>query len=132
MAELSQLCTLSNTQEAIVAHLDKAFGQDMLQEAMDELLGGQGTGARLARIRSAVAERDLIVLHFQEAAVADGDPKDVRGQIFEGRLAIANGLAMDDPVLFPDRGGNAFKEIGLAQGVPKARAKDAGQSLDRY
>jgi hypothetical protein len=45
LAELSQLCTLSDAQEAIVAHLDKAFGQDMLQEAMDELFSGQGTGA---------------------------------------------------------------------------------------
>jgi hypothetical protein len=39
LAERGQLRALRDAQEAVVAHLDKAFGQDMLQEAMDELFG---------------------------------------------------------------------------------------------
>jgi hypothetical protein len=79
LAEQGQLCSLSDAQAAIVAHLDKAFGQDMMQEAMEELFGGQSTGTCLARIRGTVAKGDLINLHFDEAAVADSDPKDIGG-----------------------------------------------------
>jgi hypothetical protein len=37
LPERHQRGALRDAQEAIVAHLDEAFGQHMLQEAMDEL-----------------------------------------------------------------------------------------------
>ena len=62
LPEGRQLRALPGTQEAIVAHLDKAFGQDRLQEAMDELLHRQGAEFGLAGPRGAIAKGDLLVL----------------------------------------------------------------------
>jgi hypothetical protein len=59
-------------EKAIVADFDKAPGQDALEEAADELLGGQGTGFELAGVGGAVAEGRLAIGQFQDAVVADG------------------------------------------------------------
>jgi len=40
-AQRFEFFTMGRTKEAIVTHLDKALGQDMLQETVDEFLGGQ-------------------------------------------------------------------------------------------
>jgi hypothetical protein len=37
-------------EEAEVAHLDEAFGQDVLEEAVDELIGGEGAELDLASV----------------------------------------------------------------------------------
>jgi len=74
----------AGAEEAIVAHLDEAPGQDVLEEAADELLGRQGAGSERAGVGGAVAEGDPVMLDFQDAPVADGDAEDVGGEILEG------------------------------------------------
>jgi hypothetical protein len=91
---------MGRTEEAIIAHLDKAFGQDMLKEAVDEFLDGQGAELGLAGV-GLVTEGDLVVLDLDDAAIAESDTKDVRGEVLEGDAALADGLAVDDPLLFP-------------------------------
>ena len=88
------------TEKAIIAHLDKALGQDVLQETVDEFLGGQRAELGLAGV-GFVAEGDLVVLDLDDAAIAEGDAKDVGGEILERGAAIADRLAMHDPLLLP-------------------------------
>jgi hypothetical protein len=53
---------MPGTQETIVADLDKALGQDVLQEAMDELLHGQGAEFGLAGAGRVIAKGNVVVL----------------------------------------------------------------------
>jgi hypothetical protein len=119
------------TEEAIIAHLDKARGQDMLhaKRAVDEFLGGQRAELGLTRV-GFVTKRDLVVLHLDDAVVAEGDAKDVGGEILESRATIADGLAVNDPVLLPHSCGDVGKTVGLAQGITDIGVKELGQRLD--
>lgn len=75
---------------------------------MDEAFHRSGAGLELACIRSAILKSDLgspqgtVIGELHQSAVADGDTEDVRGQVLEGRLSIADRLAMDDPILLPN------------------------------
>lgn len=122
--------TLTGAKEAVVADFLKAFGQDVLQETTDELLGGEGAAFPMAGGPVAIAEGDLTVLKFKDAAVGKGNPEDIGGQILEGGLTRANRLAVNDPLLPPDLGGNLLDQPGLGQGGAELAPKQAGQGLD--
>jgi hypothetical protein len=62
LADRGQLDAVPGTQETIVANLDEALGQDVLQEAMDELLHRQGTEFGLAGAGCVITKGDLVVL----------------------------------------------------------------------
>jgi len=47
-------------EEAEVTYLDEAPGEDMLEETVDELFGGEGAESGLSAIGSAITESDLI------------------------------------------------------------------------
>ena len=57
-----------------------------------------------------VAKGDLVVFEFDQAAVADGDPEDVRSQILEGSAAVADRFAVDHPNLLPNGSGDGVDE----------------------
>ena len=80
---------------------------------MDELIGGEGAELVQASIGRAIAKGDLVVFELDQAAVADGNPEDVRSEIFEGCVSIANWFAMDDPILLPDNGRDIIGEVGF-------------------
>ena len=122
--------TLAGGEEAVVANFLEALGQEVLQEAADELLGGEGAGLPVAGGAVAVAKGDLTLVQFEDTVVGEGHPEDVRGQIVEGGLTGANRLAMDDPVLPPGRGWGLVKQLGLAQSGPELGSKEAGQGFD--
>ena len=48
-----------------------------------------------------ITKGDLAVFKFEDAIVAEGHPKQIRGQIFEPGLSAAGRLRVDDPVLLP-------------------------------
>ena len=121
---------MCRAEEAIVAHLDKALGQDVLKETMDEFLGGQRAEPGLTRV-GCVAEGDLVILHVHDAAIAEGDAKDVGREILEGDAAIADGLAMHHPVLLPHFRRNVCKAIRLAQGIAELGTKKFGERFAR-
>ena len=52
---------MGRTEETIVTHLDKALGQDVLKETVDEFLGRQRAELGLAGV-GVVAEGDLVIL----------------------------------------------------------------------
>ena len=100
---LSQPMTLARAEETVVADLLKTFGQDVLQEATDELLGGQATCFAVAAGAVAVAKGDLAVLEFEDTVVGESDAEDIRGQVLQSGLTRADRLTMDDPLLPPGR-----------------------------
>jgi hypothetical protein len=74
-------------EQAIVTDFDEAFGQNVLKEAADELFGRDGRVSGLIRGRILVGKSDLAILEGEDAVIADGDAKDVRGEVFESSLA---------------------------------------------
>ena len=120
---------MGRAKEAIIAHLDKALGQDVLQKAVNESLSGQRTELGLAGV-GFVTEGDLIILHPDDAAVAEGDTKDVGGEILERGAAIADGLAVNDPVLLPHLCRDVRQALGLAQGIAELGPNELGERLD--
>ena len=87
---LEQLA-IAVAEEAVIPDLDKALGQNMLQETPDELFGGDGTVPSCPGLRVLVAKGDLIVFHSQDAIVTDGHPKDIGSQILQGSYSAAYG-----------------------------------------
>jgi hypothetical protein len=102
----------------------------MLEEAMDELFGGEGAELELSSIGRAVAKGDLVVFELDQAAVADGNPEDVRSQVLEGSASIANRFAVDDPLLLPDGGGDIVGEAEFLEGVKEFGLEDPGEGFD--
>jgi hypothetical protein len=117
LANDGQLLPATRTQEAVVAHLHKASGQNLLQKAVDEFLGRQGAEGEFPCVRSTIAKGHLPVGQLEDALVADRHPKDVGSQILQGRPTIANRLAVDNPGLLPGRFWNGGEQRCLAQGV---------------
>ncbi len=130
-SEGSQEQALGGAEETEIADLDEAPGQDVLEEAVDELIGGEGAELDLAGSGRAVAKGDLVVFEFDQAAVADGDPEDVRSQILEGSAAIADRFAVDHPLLLPDSSRDIVGEAGFLEGVMEFGPEDFGEGFDR-
>jgi hypothetical protein len=101
----------------------------VLQEAVDELFGGEGAELGLSGIGGAITESDLIVLQIDQAAVADGDAEDVRGQVLHCGAAIADWFAVDNPLLFPNVRGDGVSEGGLVEGVEELGSEDLGEGF---
>ena len=76
--------TMGRAEQAVVTELDEARREDVLEEATDELLGGDGATFELVSGRLFVRESDLAIMEMAEAVVAEGHAKDVRGEILEG------------------------------------------------
>jgi hypothetical protein len=91
-------------QQAVVADAVEAQGQDVDEEAADELAWRQGHGlVPLAPLGSVVLslEGDTPVVEPDQAAVGDGDAVGVAGQVGEHRLGSGEGtLGVDYPLDF--------------------------------
>ncbi len=92
---------MSGAQQAVVTDLDEAVGEHVLEEATDELCGGDGAMLELISGRLFVRESDLALMQLAEAVVTDSDAKDVRGEIFESLLAGAHRFGVDHPIIDP-------------------------------
>jgi hypothetical protein len=129
-SEGGQEQALRGAEETEIADLHKASGQDMLEKAMDELFGGESAEGGLAGSGRAVTKGDLVVFEFDQAAIADGDPEDVGSQVFKGSTATANRFAVNDPILFPDFGGDGIGKAGSLKGVMEFGPEDFGEGFD--
>ena len=78
---------MSRAKQAVVTDFDEARGKDVLEEAADELLGGDGGVLEMVSGRFFVGESDLAIMEIAEAVVTEGHAKDVRGEILEGLKA---------------------------------------------
>ena len=88
-------------EESEVPDADKATGQDVKQEAAQELMGGNGHDLLLAAVGIVPpTEGDAIVFEGHEAMVGDGDAVGVAGQVVENVFGAAEGrLGVDHPIL---------------------------------
>ena len=107
----------------------EASGQHVEEKAPDELVRREPHRLPAVRTVDAVvfpAEGDAGVVGRDEAAVRDGDPVGVAGQIGEHCFGPANGaLAVDDPLDAPQRGEEAL-ERGLV-GEPGVRVEEVNR-----
>jgi len=62
--------------------------------------------------------------------VAEGYAEDIGGEIFESRLAAADGLTIHDPILVPDLRWQLEVEGSFLEGVTELGAEDLAQSLN--
>src|SRR5206468_3331762 len=89
-------------EQAVVADAVEAAGQDVDEEATDELVAGQRHDLHALASLGAVVlppEDDTVVVAGDEAAVGDGDAMGVAAEIGEHRLRPGEGsLGIDDPL----------------------------------
>ena len=95
-----------------MADANQAAGQDVQQEAAQELMCGNGHDLLLAAVSIvSPTEGDAIVFEGHEPMVGDGDAMGIAGQVVENVFGAAERwLGVDDPVLLtqlPEETGNA-------------------------
>ena len=88
-------------QEPERADADKAAGQDVEQEAAQELLRTERHHSLLITVGIILpTESNLVMLESHEAVVGDGHAMGVAGEIAEHMMGTAEGrFGVDDPVL---------------------------------
>jgi hypothetical protein len=74
-AQPRQAATIAHTEQAVLPHLDQALWQDMLQEAVQELLGRQRAVCRLAALADCIAKCHLVIGHAHNPIVTQRHPK---------------------------------------------------------
>jgi len=101
------------TEEAVIADLGTARRQDVKQEATKELDPGQGEAAHLLAAIVTKAEGHLMRIDALEAAVAQGDAKEIASQVGQDLLAPTGVLAVNHPVFLPDVGGDGGQQVDM-------------------
>ena len=89
-------------QKADVPALHKAIGQAMLEDPAEKRHGVEVASAWACTAGLTGGDGDGAVLEAHDAAVGDSYFKDIRGEVFAGRLAVGIGLAVDVPGESPD------------------------------
>lgn len=117
-------------EKAEVAHLDKAPGQDVLEEAVDEFPDRQSERLECIIFGILVLEGDLTVLDGKDASDRDGHPEDVRGKILESSFSRTDWLHMANPILGPNGVRYEFEQIGLFEGFPEISSDQPCQGSD--
>jgi hypothetical protein len=115
-AKSKRLTAIAVGEQTEVADLDKAGGQNVKQEATDELNRIKAHDLD-AVVVSGVApfKTNLSVVQVQEPAIGDGDTMGVAGQVLEHMLGTAEGwLGIDDPFLVAQRGEHCVEWPGFA------------------
>jgi len=128
--ELLELGPLLRTEEAVVAQLGEAVGQDMLQEAADELRGRQGGDHLSFGVPVLISKSDLGRVKFEDAIVAEGHPKDIRSQILEHGLSAAGWFTVHDPVLLPGLRRHLAVEGSFLEGITELGAEDLAERFN--
>lgn len=92
-------------QEAKVANAHESIGQDVQEEATDELFSSEGDGLQsVALFAIAVGEGDLTGLGREKTVIRDRDPVGIASQVIEDFFRRSEGLfSIDVPVLFVER-----------------------------
>jgi len=100
-----------------VADSDQALGQNVDQEAAQELICGDRHDLLLAATRIVFpAKRDSIILKRHQPMVGDGDAVRIAGEIVQNMLGTAEGwLGIDDPVLVEELSEKLAKAAWLSK-----------------
>ena len=101
VAHLFEKRPIAGAQNAVITHLVKAAGKDMLKEAANELRCFKGHDFPASFPGICVTEGDLFMLYGKDSAGGDGGLVDISGEIGQGLISGRAGLAVDHPMLFP-------------------------------
>ena len=116
MLQSGQAGAAGSAEGTEVAHFHEVAWQNVLEEALDEMLHREGAGFELAGIGRAVLESNLGGLHAalmldgDQAPVAKCHAVDVGSQVFERGLSVADWFTMHDPFSPPDFFGDVCVE----------------------
>jgi hypothetical protein len=110
------------SQEAERADADKAAGQDVEQEAAQELLRIERHHSLLISVGIILpAESNLVMLESHEAMVGDGYTMGIAGEIAEHMMGTAErGLGVDDRVLTEQGTQEGAECFLLGQGLKRS------------
>ena len=73
--ELSQALLLGGAPESVAADFNKPFGQDVLEEATNKVMGAEGHVAQLLGPVIPIAKSDLALVQGFQATVDQGHPE---------------------------------------------------------
>ena len=115
-------------EQPVVTDAVEALGQDVEQEAPDELVGREGHRTKPRPSVAAVvlvAKGDATLVESEQAAVRDGDAVGVAGEIGEHRLGPGAGwwLGVEEPSLPPERGKMCGKGLPATQAFELAEER---------
>ena len=104
-------------EEAEVADADEAFGEQMQQEAAQELVARDGHQFLMIVVnRVTPAKGDLAVGQRNQAMVGDGDAVRVAAEILEHVVGTAEGwFGVDDPIFAEERTQPGREELGMGE-----------------
>lgn len=101
-------------EQAEMADLHKAIGQDMLEEAAEKRDGVERSRTGAGTPHFPVGDGDGAVGEAHDPAVGESDPEDLRGEGSEGGVAMVLGLPVDVPGEVPDLWGDVLQQAGWA------------------
>jgi hypothetical protein len=114
-----------------MADLHETVRQDVLEEPADQLDGVEVGGTPPSAAGFAVGEGDGAVFERDDSAIGDGDLEDLRGEVFERRMAARMGLAVDIPGDGPDLRVDVLQKSGLADVLSEDGTVDGRKRFDR-
>jgi hypothetical protein len=117
-------------EKAEMPDFHEALGQDVLKESAEKLHDVEVGGAGAGTAHLPVGKRDRAVFEADEALVGDSHPKDIGGEVGEGRVPVVVGLRVDVPGDGPDLGIDLLQETGLAHGIFEEGPGDGGEGFD--
>lgn len=112
-----QLVAEAVRQPAVVSDTDEAFGQDVQEEAAEELLRVESHDALLAAVSIiAPAEADSLSIEGREPMVGDGHAVGVATEIVQHMGRAAEGwLGVDEPLLLGEPDGQIFEPCRITE-----------------
>src|SRR6516164_6678549 len=126
--QVAQRLAARGMPQAVIANLVEAGWQDVLKEAADELMAGQGFPALAVGAAVLVAVGHGVVVDGQDAVVGDGDTEGVAGEIVEcGLLSLAPWRDVNEPRDLPDMGRKVGVRAEPGEGVAETGAGDGGE-----
>jgi hypothetical protein len=122
LTEGQECGALPISQEPERADADKAAGQDVEQEAAQELLRSERHHSLLISVGIILpAESNLVMVESHEAMVGDGYAMGIAGEIAEYMMGTAEGgLGVDDPVLTEQGAQEAAERLFVGQGLKRS------------
>ena len=98
---------------------DQSLGQNVDQEAAQELIGGDRHDFLLAAVRIVFpAKRDSIILESNEPVVGDGDAMCISRQIVQNMFRTSEGwFGVDHPVFAEEESQERVESAGLSKAL---------------
>jgi len=120
--------TINRGEQTIGADFVHSFGQNVLQETMDELHRGKDHGLPFVIAGVLIAKSDLTIPTGENPAIGDGDAVEVAGEVVKGLFrALESRLAVDDPWDPPYGFRKAHGWQGLAGHLRKFGSENRGK-----